>query len=71
MVLFPQRKVYIMRDIMFLNGKKPFEKLPPTRDALQLHLLRANYQANVWLHANVIDTGLPLDTCVLGTTKMV
>ena len=26
--------------------------LPPTRDALNLHAIRINYQAKIWLQAN-------------------
>ena len=29
--------------------------LPPTRDALDLHTARANYQAKIWLHADQED----------------
>ena len=29
--------------------------LPPTRDALELHLARANHQAKVWLQSDKVD----------------
>ena len=49
---------------MFLKGKKTLEILPPTKDALELHVIRANSQANVWLRAttNITDMGSPFDT---------
>ena len=31
------------RHQLFLKGKVQLEKLPPTRDALELHFLRSNY----------------------------
>ena len=36
---------------IFNKGKTELERLPPTQDAFQLHLARANYQANVWYQA--------------------
>ena len=41
---------------LFEKGSKDLEKLPPTSDAFRLHVARCNYQAKVWLMANV---GLP------------
>ena len=41
---------------LFEKGNKDLEKLPPTSDAFHLHAAQCNYQANVWLKANV---GLP------------
>ena len=32
--------------------KKELDHLPSTSDILQLHAMRANYQAKVWLHAD-------------------
>ena len=29
-------------------GKIPCDQLPPCTDALELHLMRANYQARIW-----------------------
>ena len=37
---------------LFAKAKKGLEMLPPTRDALELHVARANYQAKVWLQAD-------------------
>jgi hypothetical protein len=60
----PHGGVNKARNDMFDKGQKALEKLPPTRDALELHLERSNYQAKVWLQANVaIQTvGSPADT---------
>jgi hypothetical protein len=46
---------------MFGKGQKSLEKLPPTRDALELHLARSNYQARIWMEAStaVQTVGLP------------
>ena len=41
------------RHDLFVKGKKDLDKLPPTKDALHLHCKRANYQAKIWLHANL------------------
>ena len=37
---------------LFVKAKRPLEMLPPTRDALELHVSRANYQAKVWINAD-------------------
>ena len=37
---------------IFRKGKKELDHLSPTSDALQLRAMRANYQSNVWLHAD-------------------
>ena len=34
--------------------------LPPTADALELHLVRSNYQAKIWLQAS--DTHMEIDS---------
>ena len=39
------------RDLMFGKSKSP-ESLPPTSDALKLHIERAHFQASVWKQAN-------------------
>ena len=41
------------------GGKKAIEMLPPTSDALELHVSRANYQAKIWLQANQTDVVVP------------
>jgi len=40
------------------------QMLPPTRDALELHAMRCNYQAKIWLQANKehIDVPPPVAT---------
>jgi hypothetical protein len=35
------------------------ESLPPTSDALKLHIERAHFQASVWKQANVVKPVLP------------
>lgn len=37
------------RHDLFQKGKRAIDMLPPTSDALALHLARANHQAKVWL----------------------
>jgi len=48
---------------MFSKAKTGLELLPPTRDALELHAQRANYQAKIWLQAEMetIVVTLPPD----------
>ena len=47
-----------------MKARKSFNLLPPTNDALELHIKRANYQAKIWLNATNKDfqTDDPLDT---------
>ncbi len=47
------------RHDLFQKGKEALEKLPPTNDALELYMSRANYQAKVWLQANKADVVVP------------
>ena len=47
------------RHDLFQKGKKALEMLPPTSDALELHMSRTNYQAKVWLQANKADVDVP------------
>jgi len=49
---------------LFVKAKKGLDMLPPTRDALELHAICANYQAKIWLQANNehIDVPLPVVT---------
>ena len=51
---------------MFDQGKVDLEKLPPTEDALELHLSCANYQVNVWLQADQVEMNVDPPTSVLG-----
>jgi len=44
---------------VFQKGKKALEMLPPTTDALELHLKRANFQTKVWLQADKTEMELP------------
>ena len=46
------------RDLMFGKSKSS-ESLPPTSDALKLHIERAHFQASVWKQANVVKPVLP------------
>ena len=43
---------------LFLKNKIP-EALPPTKDALYLHIKRAHYQSLIWKKANFPDPSLP------------
>jgi len=44
---------------LFGKAKKGLEMLPPTRDALDRHAIRANYQTNIWLQANKEHIDVP------------
>ena len=46
------------RHDIFVKGKKSLEMLPPTEDSLQLHWERSNYQAKIWLQADLPVTTL-------------
>ena len=37
---------------IFKKGKNELDHLPPISDALQLHVMRANYQSYVWLYGD-------------------
>ena len=67
----PQDGVNKCRIDLFEKGNKELEKLPPTQDALSLHITRANHQANVWLQANVSwqTVGLPSETIGLEVSE--
>jgi hypothetical protein len=45
-------------DLMFGKSKSP-ESLPPTSDALKLHIERVHFQASMWKRANVVNPVLP------------
>ena len=49
---------------LFGKPKKGLEMLPPTKDALEIHTIRANYQAKIWLQADqqYIQISSPVDT---------
>ena len=52
------------RRAIFELGKKSLELLPPTTDALELHMSRANFQAKIWLQADRchMSLGNPADS---------
>jgi hypothetical protein len=52
---------------LFSKAKKDLELLPPTHDALELHVARANEQAKIWLQADRECINIA-DDC-LGWTK--
>ena len=47
---------------LFGEGKLGLEMLPPTRDVLELHTARANYQAKFWLQADQEHIDIPSPT---------
>lgn len=54
----------IARLELFQRGKKALDMLPPTSDALELHIKRANFQAKVWMQADtaMMDLADPTST---------
>ena len=51
--------INVLRYEMFcLKASRSFQ-LPPTQDALRKHILRANYQTAIWMHALVAKPDLP------------
>ena len=54
------------RACMFDQGKVALEMLPPTQDALELHLSHVNCQANVWLQADKVEMNVNPPSSVLG-----
>ena len=52
-----------MRAYLFNKGKNA-DSLPPTSDALKLHISRAHYQTTVWLNAAVpFSEHMDLEIC--------
>ena len=47
-------KINQMRVFWFNKGKDP-DSLPPTSDALKLHIRRAHYQTTIWLNGTVLS----------------
>ena len=49
---------------LFSKARKGLELLPPTKDAFELHCLRADYQAKIWLNAinAEMDVGIATNT---------
>ena len=58
----PNQTVDNARLQLFGKGKLGLEMLPPTRDALELHTARANYQAKIWLQADQEHIDIPSPT---------
>ena len=50
------------RQRIFMQGKKCLEVLPPTKDALDKHIQRANYQCLVWKESLMPTLDLPCPT---------
>ena len=51
-----------------MKAKRDLDELPPTHGAIELHITRANYQANIWLQADHVLMDLenkPTETSVL------
>ena len=42
------------RHLLFSKCQKAHEALPPSNDALELHIARANLQAKIWFQADTI-----------------
>ncbi len=56
----PILKVNEARKYMFAHGNRQIENVPPTRDALVFHVLRASYQAgHIWGQALTANQSLP------------
>ena len=55
----PTTSVDFLRFKLFLKAKKDPENLPPTSDALHLHIKRVHYQSLVWLQSVVPIQDLP------------
>ena len=41
---------------LFMKARKSLEMLPPTADALELHVKRAYYQAKLWINADIANS---------------
>jgi uncharacterized LabA/DUF88 family protein len=50
-----------VRNVLFGKSKSP-ENMPPTSDALCMHIKRAHYQALIWRQANICKPLLPCPT---------
>ena len=56
-------KVFMMPGIvLFVKTKHDLEVLHPNHDALELHITRANYQANIWLQMIMDIDNKPTET---------
>ena len=54
--------IHEVRCALFRKVKANVDTLPPTQDALSLHLMRAHYQTKVWKQSLVTHPQLPLPT---------
>ena len=52
-------KVNELRNKVFIKRNLSVDHLPPTLDALVLHLHRVNYQTFIWISACVVVLNLP------------
>ena len=46
------------RHRLFVKVKRGLDVLPPTHGTLELHIIRANYQAKIWLQADHVIMNL-------------
>jgi hypothetical protein len=53
------KSIHTQRCSQFRKGKGILDNLPPTQDALLLHIRRAHYQALVWRNSTVANPELP------------
>jgi len=51
--------IHVVRCALFRKVKANVDALPPTRDALSLHIMRAHYQTKVWKQSLVTHPQLP------------
>ena len=59
----------LTRPELFCSRRKERQRLPPTSDALSLHVTRVHYQAIVWKQAHCTEPHLP-DSETLGWKKI-
>ena len=59
--------IHEVRCSLFRKVKANVNTLPPTKDALTLHLMRAHYQTKVWKQALVTHPSFPHQLVVVGT----
>ena len=64
-----QTDVNQARPHLFVKGRKELNMLPPTRDVLDLHCKRENYQARIWLQADQEQIIVPPPTDTFAWTK--
>ena len=46
------------RHFIFMKAKRDLDVLPPTHGALELHIIRANYEAKIWFQADHVIMAL-------------